>query len=279
MKPKQKVLITGGDGFLGSALREEITNHDYEIIHLTRKKLPENNQNLLCDLNHIDKVLDILNTLKPDFIVNLAATVEFGKTGLDKLFTVNVLLPSLFAEYCKKSNAKLIHSSGTIVHGFQNTEFSINTIEAPDTDYGKSKLLADKNILASGCYAAIIRFGGIFGSNGPAHLGTNKAINDAKLGIAPRLVGGGKGLRNYIFVKDAAKAIMTSIDISLQGVFYAGGGETLSIRAMLEHIRDEFIPNKEIEILPGSEGKDQIIETSPEFKNFTKFRDAIQKCR
>lgn len=163
--------------------------------------------------------------------------------------------PSWKVLYCKESSAQIIHSSGTIIHGFQKTKFSFTTAISPDTDYGKSKLLGDNNINESGCKAAIIRFGGVFGNDGPNHLGINTAINDAQLGIQPELVGQGKALRNYIFVEDAAKAIMTCINDKLHGTFYADGGGKLSIKSMLECIREEIIPDKEIEVVPGMKEK------------------------
>ena len=55
-------------------------------------------------------------------------------------------------------------------------EAGSQTPDRPDTDYGRSKWLAERNIDQSGCRAVSLRLSGLFGRSGPAHLGLNRAL-------------------------------------------------------------------------------------------------------
>ena len=58
----------------------------------------------------------------------------------------------------------------------ENKFFSNKISYNPDTEYGKSKLVGDLNIMKSNCFYSILRFPGIYGFSGPGHLGINVSI-------------------------------------------------------------------------------------------------------
>ena len=268
-----RVLVTGADGFLGKKVIELLIKHDLPFIGVSRKRAKNNH--VLCDLSKPADVLNLLEKTKPKVVINLAASVDFKTTKLDSLFSVNVMLPSVLGSYCQESKSYLIHSSGTIVHGSSHELFNIDTELAPDTGYGKSKLLADDKIRACGCEHTILRLGGIFGRNGPSHLGINKAISDALRGKPPSVIGSGNAIRNYIFVEDAAEAIVGCVDVGITGIHYLGG-ESKTIRGMLYDICEVFIPGEKPTEIDGEEGIDQIVENSPYF-NTTPFKTALKR--
>ena len=107
-------------------------------------------------------------------------------------------------------------------------------------------------IKKTNCKHTILRFGGIYGKKGPSHLGLNKFISLALNGKKIIFGGNKKSLRNYIFVKDAAKVILNCLQHKKYGIFYVGG-EILSFETMLKKINRIlgkkgdvlFIKNKE----------------------------------
>ena len=220
-------------------------------------------------------VITLLEKTKPDIIINLAASVDFVEKDTKQFFQVNVLLPAIFGNYCKMNNSHLIHSSGIIVHGFMHSHYNVSTELSPETGYGKSKLLADDAITASGCDSSILRFGGIFGKNGPNHLYINKAVDNAQEGKIPTIIGTGNVRRNYIYIKDAAEAIVKCIEKRLTGIYYLGG-EVKSVKSMLTDICEVLIPGQLPEYVEGEETDDRIIENSPNF-NITPFKLAIEQ--
>ena len=122
---------------------------------------------------------------------------------------------------CKRKK-HLIQSSGTLVNGSQEY-YSHKANFLPENDYGKSKLQAEKFILKSKCKYTILRFGGIYGKNGPQHLGINKFIKDAFKGKTLKFKGNPYSKRNYVFVGDAAKILIKCLEKKIFGVFYIGG--------------------------------------------------------
>lgn len=271
-----KILLTGGDGFLGSAVLRKLRENYSDVVSVTRRAgIAEGYAS--CDLSEPAAVTRLLVETRPECIVNLAVQANFGQSVLHSLYPVNSLCPAIFADYCHKHDAYLVQASGTIVQGFQHLYSTKYTSEIPNTDYGISKLLAERAIAAAGCTAGVLRFGGIFGAYGPEHLGINKAITQSKKGITPKVVASGAAKRNYIYVEDAAMMIERCIADQLKGVFMAGG-ETISIREMLQSICDQWLPGQTPITIAGEESQDQLIEVSAELGPFRSFRECVQDC-
>ena len=151
-------MVTGGDGFLGATVVRMLRGTYSEVLSLMR---PANGDtgSVFCDLAVPSSVCCLLSNQAPDRIVNLAATVDFSPRVLPQLYPVNSLSPAIMAEYCQRAGAVFVQASGVVVLGFRNVHLGSETLECPDTDYGRSKLIVDYAILASGCAATIIRFG------------------------------------------------------------------------------------------------------------------------
>tara|TARA_Y100000591_G_scaffold125211_1_gene107039 strand:+ start:19152 stop:19970 length:819 start_codon:yes stop_codon:yes gene_type:complete len=268
-----EILLTGANGFLGKEVVRLLNEHDYNFAGVGRNI--STSSKLSCDLSILEDVIKLLEKTSPKIIINLAASADFLEKNPSSLFSINTLLPAIFAEYCIKNNSHLIQASGIIVHGFSHVHFSKKTELKPDNAYGKTKLLADQIITMSGCQASILRLGGIFGDNGPLHLGINKAIIEAKKGTPPRIINTGSAKRNYIFVKDVALAIIDTLEKGLTGIHYLGG-ETKTIKSMLNDICDIFLPGNQPEHIEGPESQDQLIESDNNFK-ITPFRLALEE--
>jgi len=273
----KKILVTGASGFLARATIAELEKSNHIVIPCYHRQA-DPSRDIVCDIGNPSELLKILHDVQPNIIVNLAAHVGFNNEELADLYTTNSLAPAIMADYCKKTRGHLIHASGSIVHGFQHSKYSQDTPLHPDNNYGKSKLIADEFIQASGCKSAIIRFGGIFGLNGPSHLGINRAINNAAKGIVPELHGNGEGRRNYIFVEDAARIVPHLIEQKSTGIFYAGG-EKLSLATMLDQICEKLLPDEIVEKKSGPKVHDQIVMTSDELPQTLKFADCLDICR
>lgn len=170
-----KILITGSTGFLGKVVIRNIKIKK-NLFFITRNRKKRKN-NFYCHLENLKKVKYIINFLKPDVIINLAAEVNFIKRTRE-MYKVNTLVPKIFAQYCRKYNKHLIHTSSILVHGMHSF-YNHKTCLKPKIAYAKTKLLADKYILKTKCNYSILRFGGIYGKNGPSHLGINNYIKKA----------------------------------------------------------------------------------------------------
>ncbi|MCB0407878.1 MAG: SDR family oxidoreductase [Bdellovibrionales bacterium] len=267
-----KVLITGAGGFLGSSLVPEMMRAGSKVVAYGRS---QSNGVNACDLSSASAICEMLEREKPDVIINCAASVTFAEGALSTMFSVNVMAPIVFADWCKKNGKYLVQISSSSVHGIKAELVNEITAENPDSDYGKSKLMADHAIEASGCDHAIIRFGGIFGLNGPDHLGLNQVIRNARKGVVPVIYGQGKALRNYIHVSDASRLIAFCVSKRMHGVFYGGAELAISIHQMFNEVCEVYLPGQKPDYKEASEASDQIIKLSPVFQGTKTFKEAL----
>lgn len=94
-----KILITGSTGFLGKVLVRLINKKKNNLYYITRKKNKKKN-NFYCNLDNCKKIKFIVNFLKPDVIINLAAEVDFIKKT-KKMHNVNSLVPKILLSIVK----------------------------------------------------------------------------------------------------------------------------------------------------------------------------------
>lgn len=271
------LLITGANGFLGSSVVRKFQEAGQDVITIT-EPIRNTPGSVSCDLADAGMLTSVLKKINPKCIINLAAKVDFTADILRMLYPINSLCPAVLGDYCEKHDVFLIQASSIAVHDLEKNYFNINSSKITPSDYSISKFLAEKMVLASGCSSAIIRFSGIFGKNGPEHLGINRAIQQAKAGIKPTVIGSGKSKRNYIYVEDAADMIKKCLEERFIGVYFAGG-EVTSIKEMCQSICDVWFPGESPVTVEGKEVQDQIVEVSPEFKSFRSFKDCLDDCR
>ena len=266
------VLITGCSGFLGKELVKVIDKKKNNLTFLGRKKSKKKNY-IFCNLNNPKNLKNILHKHNPDVVINLAAKISFNKNVKD-MYAVNSFCPYEIAKFCKRKNAHLIHVSSIAVNGIKK-KYSRKTKYNPINHYGKSKLKGDNLIKETNCKYTILRFGGIYGKNGPKHLGINKSINFALKGKTIIFNGNKKSLRNYIFVKDAANIILNCMNNKMYGIFYLGG-EIVSFEMMLKIIIMILGKKNRILFLKNKKKKDvQIIKSDKIFK-LTSFEKSLK---
>ena len=190
------------------------------------------------------------------------------------MYSVNSLVPKFFAQYCARNNKHLIQASGTLVNGIHSF-YDHKTTLKPINDYGKTKLKGEQFIIKSKCNYSIIRFPGIYGNKGPSHLGINVFIKKALKKNFLTFSGNLNSKRNYVFVKDAAKAIMFCLNKRKFGIFYISG-ETQTFKSMLKKISLILGGGRAIQYIKNNDLKiDQIVKGSKYFKT-TSFANSLK---
>jgi nucleoside-diphosphate-sugar epimerase len=255
------VLITGASGFLGTATVVAARRAGLDVTPIARNASAGKMGVDLEDLFALEKVL---NAVQPAAIINCAAVVDFRTGVLAQQYRVNTLAPAVMAGWAARHDALIVQASTAVVHGVRVERVGPMTSIHPDTDYGRSKWLAEEMIQASGCPAAVIRFAGIFGRAGPEHLALNAAIRHARDGAPPTIIGTGAARRNYVYLEDAASALVQCVTARLVGIFRMGGATVSSVREMFEAVCEVYQLREAPLVTPGQDGPDQIVEASPE---------------
>lgn len=270
----KKVLVTGANGFTGLHLVQELTGSQWQVLPMVQEKTGFQNEIVVdfCD----PTFGQTLESLPPvDAVVHLAAMIGwYGGTRAD-LFQPNVYATAQLVQWAKKNGSKFVFASAALICGETNTHITAGCPMNTRNDYLYSKWLGEEIIKMSGIPHAILRISGIFGKNGPSHLGINKAIDAALNGTPPVQYGQCKGKRNYIYVKDLCQIIRFCLEQNITGTHLVGGPEPVAIAEMLNTICKHLLPGQTPEHRPGDPGRDQIIDHSPHLPKARPFQQAI----
>lgn len=249
-------MIFGAQGFLGKQVSDLFKKESFDVVDITRA---------VCDLTDHNKLLQMLNRHAPRIIINCAATVNFNSQLSDNkdMQLINVSLVKVLADFSAENDCHLVHVSSVAVYGSKTKLISANTKYNPDTHYAQSKLEADNYITLVSHHYTIMRMSGIYGENGPSHLGLNNAIKQAKQGITPSVQGTGIAKRNYIHVKDAAYAILFVVKNKIFNTHLVAGNEVLSIVEIIKTVCDVYLKGQRPKFIEKTkDGTDQVVVTS-----------------
>lgn len=135
---KQKILITGADGLVGSRF-VELFSDKYDLLtpHYTQ-----------LDITSESEVSKFGENNDFDFLIHLAAytNVDKAETEPDLVKKLNVEGTKNIFELAKSKNAKLIHISTDFVFDGNNPPFDEKSVPNPNGVYGVTKYEAEKII-------------------------------------------------------------------------------------------------------------------------------------
>lgn len=270
-----RVYITGYNGFLGQAVCKSLTKKGADVRCLGRAVANPTCEHSMMDLEDLSSVESISDLPPPDVFIHLAARIGWPDVDLNDLYRPNVLATGLLANATALWGARMIFASAAIVHGVRQTHIDHSTPLAPDTSYGQSKALGEALIGASGTDHCLLRLGGVFGLNGPRHLGLNRALDGALQGERPTINAAGPALRNYIHVNDAAAAVVAAANGKMSGAHLIAGSPPRSLDDMLQAVCDRYLPGQSPERQEGGIPLDQVIVPSTDFPTSRTFEDVL----
>ncbi len=263
-----RILTTGSTGFTGKCLLPMLEDSGYEIYHLVRNKKGFKNEFVWDFISPLPEVVPPC-----DIVIHLAAHVNFGQSIEIIQYNVNTVSTIKLSAYAKAHNAYFVFASMVGVHGSQYTVIDGDTPVNPENHYALSKYLAEEVVKTYLDNYSILRICGIYGLDGPEHLGVNRAISSAvHEKNVPVLMGPGKAKRNYICVQDVAQWILYlannyevvphSTELGIKEILYLAGPETMTVEEYLELITETLLSGMELERKSGPESHDLIVRAS-----------------
>lgn len=275
-----KILITGGAGFIGSAvIRYIINNTTDEVLNVDKLTYAGNLQSLAdvsmssryyfsqTDICNREKMTALLEDFQPDAIMHLAAEshVDRSITGSDVFIQTNIIGTFTLLEAAryyyenmndeKKVAFRFHHISTDEVFGdLEDTEdlFTETTAYSPSSPYSASKASSDHLVRAwYRTYGLPIVMTNCSNNYGPYHFPEKLIplmILNALNGKPLPIYGNGFQIRDWLYVEDHARALYVVLTKGKIGESYNIGGHNEQRNIDVVHkicdLLEELAPQK-----------------------------------
>jgi UDP-glucose 4-epimerase len=253
---KNRCIIYGGGGFIGSHITEELLKHKFKVTVFD--KLNSSIRNIEHVLDRIDFIegdfnnrMDIRKSLKEhDYAIHLVSSTLPSNSNLNPHYDVesNLISTINFLEEAAKQNiirVIFISSGGTVYGDASKSPIMESHPTNPKCSYGVIKLTIEKYFylfgILHGLHYKILRFSNPFGER------QNPKINQGlithllykiKHNETLEIWGDGSVVRDFFYIKDGAEAVYKAIiDRSDFALFNISGGKGYSVNEILDKFR------------------------------------------
>lgn len=262
---RMKILVTGGAGFIGSNLVEKLLDENYEVVVIDNlyknNNFMEKCKSYLVDIRIREEVEEIFKLERPDVVVHLAALAGVRKSFQEPSNYINTNIKGLcnILEAMKRFKInKIIFASSSSVYGnCKEEKFSeVLTNIKPISPYACTKLAGEQLIytynLAYGISAVCLRFFTVYGANQRKDLAIRKFMEAINKGEIIKVYGDGSSERDYTYIDDVVEGIIAAINYNKTSyeIINIGGGNPISLHAMITTIQDELGKKAIIHRLP-----------------------------
>ena len=294
----EKILITGANGLVGSALTRYLKDRDYNIFPITRNE---------ADLFIFDETLNIINEIKPTMIINSAARVGgilANNENRTEFIIENLKINMNLLEVIKSSkDIKFINLGSSCIYPLnapnpiKEESIMSGQLEPTNSPYAMAKLTAIEigdaiskehgntiiNLMPTNLYGPNDNF-----DENSSHVipGLIARMHKAKLNNSNefKIWGTGKPFREFLFVDDFADAVQFIIDNNVnEKLLNVGSGEEISILDLVELIKEIIKFEGELVFdLDKPDGNPRKLLDSSKINNLgwspkTKLREGIEK--
>ena len=145
------ILVTGATGFIGKNLVERLLNDNFNVICVSRNKIPEGMfakkvENIILDLLEIEKLGEKMKEI--DVVIHMAAQLGHYGIPYSYYYNVNYLATAKLAKLSVKYNVKqFILCSAPFVVGLGGRSTKENEPYMPTNEYSETKMLAELGVI------------------------------------------------------------------------------------------------------------------------------------
>lgn len=276
----QRILITGGAGFIGSAVIRHIIRHtDHSVVNLDKLTYAGNLESLAAvssDARYAFEQVDICDRAalervfaehQPDAVMHLAAEshvdrsidgpAEFIQTNIVGTYTLLEVARNYWRalDEPRRNAFRFHHISTDEVYGDLEADdpmFTETTPYAPSSPYSASKASSDHLVRAwQRTYGLPVVITNCSNNYGPFHFPEKlipRMILNALAGEKLPVYGNGAQIRDWLYVEDHARALLEVVTRATVGETYNIGGHNekrnLEVVETICDLLEELAPHK-----------------------------------
>lgn len=248
---KNKFLITGATGFVGSCVaRTLVERGEYVSIIARSKKLNWRLHSIadkldinVCDLED-PSLVKIINYVKPSVVFHIAAAgaLPTNQNNINQLIDTNIKGTANLINAVKSHNIKIFVNTGSSSeYGIKNTPMRESDILEPINDYGVTKsastLLCQKASITDGLPIITLRLFSPFGYFDDKSRLISYVIY-AALKNKPIHLSSPDNVRDFIFIEDTVNAYLKASTVKIKPgeIINIGSGTQHSVKKMVKSI-------------------------------------------
>ena len=238
-----RVIVTGGLGFIGSNFIDHVLEHHLEItsiLNIDRCDYCARVHNVSCardpryayvqaDITNMSHTKRLFHEFKPDVVVHFAAQshVDNSFENAEQYIKDNIMGTYTILECVREAECRLVHISTDEVYGevgLDETSNSETSVLNPTNPYSATKAGAELLVKAYGhsfgIPYVITRGNNVFGPKQYPEKVIPAFIDAMMKGNPCRIHGEGRSRRNFIYVDDVSRAVMTVLQNGKNGAVY-----------------------------------------------------------
>ena len=250
-----KVLVTGGAGFIGSALVDRLVGLGYQTVvvddlsSVCPDDVPRQVAFYRADIRDGLALDEVLAREKPEVVSHHAAQVSVRESAADPAHDASVNVVGLLnlLQACARHGVKrfVFASSGGAIYGEQE-QFPAdeNHPLRPVSPYGVTKLASEHYLrcfqMMHGLPFLALRYANVYGppqchrgESGVVALFADRLLRSESV----RINGDGFQTRDFVYLDDVVEANVLAIGSSRQGIFNVGTGVETSVNGLFAHLQ------------------------------------------
>jgi UDP-glucose 4-epimerase len=243
-----KIIVTGGAGFIGSNIVDELIKENHEVVIIDNLSTGfENNINPRAKFYKMDirddKIEDIFKKESPEIVMHLAAQMDVRVSTKNPIFDAEINIGGTInlLENCVKYKVKKIIYSNTGGALYGEIDKELLPIDEkypikPLSQYGISKHTVEHYLylyhINHNLNYTSLRYPNVYGDrqNPMGEAGVLSIFINKMLANEPPIIfGDGKQTRDYVYVKDVVIANLLALREGNNKFFNLGSGQEVSV--------------------------------------------------
>lgn len=223
----KRILVVGGNGYLGSFLVKALKNENTQVFIISNN-CEETDTSFVTDITNFEETYKVIQKIKPDVVYHLAASISRNRdfSIYEKMATVNIQGTLNVLKSIENIDAHFIFTSTSEVYGNNNSPFHESQVPKPVSPYSLTKISAELSIQTY-CNQYNKKFTNLrvfnfYGEHMPESFFIPQMIKSLKRGEDFNMTKG-EQIRDFLYVGDVVDALVLTAKTT------ASYGETMNV--------------------------------------------------